>query len=63
VLTFDNRGTVPHNLTFGEPISAATSTVVSPGGSEMLEFQAPAPGTYEFVCTLHPGMVGKLTVE
>jgi plastocyanin len=63
VLTFDNRGTVPHNLSFGEPIDAATSTVVSPGASELLEFQAPAPGMYEFVCTLHPGMVGKLTVE
>jgi plastocyanin len=62
-LTFENRATVPHNLTFSEPLSAATSTVVSPGASETVEFTAPDPGTYDFVCTLHPGMSGTLTVE
>lgn len=63
VLAFENKSTVPHNLTFDAPISAATATVVSPGASETLEFQAPDPGTYAFVCTLHPGMAGTLTVE
>jgi glucose/arabinose dehydrogenase/plastocyanin len=61
-LTFENMSTVPHNLTFGPPINEATSVVVAPGDSETLEFTAPEPGDYEFVCTLHPGMEGTLTV-
>ena len=62
-LTFTNEATVPHNLTFGDPINAATSTIVDPGESETIEFVAPEPGEYTFVCTLHPGMEGTLTVE
>lgn len=61
-LTFENRSTVPHNLTFQEPINAATSTTVAAGQSETIEFTAPDPGDYPFVCTLHPGMDGTLTV-
>jgi plastocyanin len=62
-LTFENRSTVPHNLTFQRPPNVATSTVVAAGTSETLEFKAPAPGEYAFVCTLHPGMAGTLLVE
>jgi plastocyanin len=62
-LTFENRSSVPHNLTFQVPINVATSTIVAPGTSETLEFKAPDPGEYPFVCTLHPGMGGTLVVE
>jgi plastocyanin len=62
-LTFVNESTVPHNLTFGDPIDAATATVVQPGAEETIEFTAPEPGEYTFVCTLHPGMEGTLAVE
>ncbi|HET8776266.1 MAG TPA: PQQ-dependent sugar dehydrogenase [Candidatus Limnocylindria bacterium] len=62
-LTFVNEATVPHNLTFGDPIDAATATVVQPGAEEVIEFTAPEPGDYTFVCTLHPGMEGTLVVE
>ena len=64
-LVFENRSdTVPHNLTFGDPINAATATTVAPGDSETIEFTAPTePGEYTFVCTLHPGMEGVLIVE
>lgn len=63
-LVFENRSTsVPHNLTFGDPINEATATIVDPGGSETLEFTAPDPGDYTYMCTLHPGMEGTLTVE
>ncbi len=62
-LTFENRSTVPHNLTFQGPPSVATSTIVAAGASETLEFKAPDPGEYPFVCTLHPGMDGTLLVD
>ena len=64
VLTFVNESeSVPHNLTFGDPIDAATATTVPPGESETIEFTAPEAGEYTFVCTLHPGMEGVLIVE
>ena len=63
-LVFENRSSsVPHNLTLGPPISKGTATIVDPGASETLEFTAPDPGDYKFMCTLHPGMEGTLTVE
>jgi plastocyanin len=62
-VTFENRASVPHNLTFQAPINVATATVVAPGTSETVEFKAPAAGEYSFVCTLHPGMGGKLIVQ
>ncbi len=34
-----------------------------PAASEALEFKAPDPGDYPFVCTLHPGMRGTLVAE
>jgi plastocyanin len=61
-LTFENRDVVPHNLTFGEPINAKTSTVVPPGSSETIQFTAPPPGAYKYLCTIHPGMEGTLKV-
>lgn len=62
-VTFENRASLPHNLTFSAPINVATAPVVDPGASETIEFDAPAPGDYTFMCTIHPGMEGTLTVE
>ena len=62
-VTFENRSLVPHNLTFEAPISEGTATVVNAGAAETIDFAAPDPGTYAYVCTLHPGMEGTLTVE
>jgi plastocyanin len=61
-VTFENVSEAPHNLTFGDPINAATDPVVNPGAEQTIEFTAPAPGDYTYVCTLHPGMDGVLHV-
>ena len=62
-LTFRNVSAVPHNLTMADGIEAATSTIVAAGAEETISFTAPQAGAYGFVCTLHPGMDGTLTVE
>lgn len=62
-VSFENLSAVPHNLTFQDPIDAATATVVDPGAGDTITFEAPPPGDYQFVCTLHPGMDGTLTIE
>jgi plastocyanin len=63
-VTFHNQAaTLPHNLTFADPINAATDPVVAPGGTATLEFTAPAPGDYTWMCTIHPTMKGKLEVD
>lgn len=62
-ITFENLGSVPHNLTFKAPINAATGPAVAPGASDTVEFTAPAPGEYIWMCTIHAGMEGRLEVE
>ncbi|MEM7790673.1 MAG: plastocyanin/azurin family copper-binding protein [Verrucomicrobiota bacterium] len=45
----------------------AYSKLLGPGETDTIEFQAPDPGAYEFVCSfpahLYAGMVGVMTVE
>ena len=36
---------------------------VEPGASDAATFVTPGPGSYTFVCTIHMGMAGTLTVE
>ena len=62
-LTFENRASLPHNLTFKAPVTAATAPIVAPGESDTIEFAAPEPGDYLFACTIHHSMQGIFTVE
>lgn len=61
-LTFTNQADIPHNLSFSEPFNVRT-TDLAKGGVETLSLPPAAPGTYTFVCTIHPGMEGQLTVQ
>ena len=60
---FRNDSSEAHNLTFQAPIAAATQTIVDAGASDAAVFVTPGPGSYTFVCTIHMGMSGTLTVE
>ena len=56
-VTFHNRGKVTHNAKGRDFFSR----VVEPGGSYRHTFER--AGTFEYVCTFHPGMEGTLTVR
>lgn len=64
-VTLDNQDIrVPHDVTFSVPGGgdvAGTAVIAGPG-SGTTSFTA-WPGTYSFVCTLHPNMTGTLTVQ
>ncbi len=61
-VTFTNGSSFAHNLVFTSGITAATPTIVEPGESAQLAFRSASPGSYPFVCTIHDGMHGTLTV-
>lgn len=52
----------PHNWTL--PIASAGTALVGPGQEGTVRFTAPAPGRYQFVCTIHvqQGQTGTLVV-
>jgi glucose/arabinose dehydrogenase/plastocyanin len=65
-----NVGKQPHDIAFrfeeaaSGDIPDAVGTIVAPGDSSVLVFAAPGPGTYRFVCDVHPlDMTGTLTVR
>lgn len=53
----------PHNLTFLD--FAAATPLATSGKTTSVTFTAPAPGTYQFVCTIHraQGQTGTLVVR
>ena len=56
-----SNGGVPHNLMFGDKALKGIP-VVSSGTTKSTQLTLDRTGTYTFVCTLHPGMSGKLVV-
>jgi plastocyanin len=60
---FTNVSSVAHNLVFTSGIEASTRTIVEPGASDQLAFTPAGPGAYPFVCTIHDGMRGTLSVQ
>jgi plastocyanin len=64
-LTFNNVGTVPHNLVIDE--LGVTTKTIDPGESDTVEFTATDSGSYTFYCSVDShrarGMEGELMVE
>jgi plastocyanin len=63
-IAFENKEAVPHNVEIKDAggMSMFKGEIVT--GPTTVNYQVPAPpaGTYQFVCTVHPNMVGTLTV-
>ena len=64
-VNFNNTDSgIAHNATFQVPGAPQTDTCTGPC-SYSFSFTAPAPGTYQFICTVHSyaGMKGTLVVQ
>ncbi len=55
-----NNDSAPHTVTADDGKSFDSGTVNSGASGS---FQAPAPGSYAYHCTIHPFMKGKLLVQ
>ncbi len=60
-LTLQN-GNVPHNVTFDDPSLTGIPTI-SGDERKSTTLTFAKPGTYQFVCTIHPGMDGAIVVS
>ncbi len=59
-VTFTNTDESPHQVTIAGA-GGLRSPVILKGQSTTLKFEA--PGTYDYICGLHPGMKGKIEVR
>lgn len=57
-ITWVNTGALPHTVTAVD--GAYDSSIMMPGETFQLSFGA--PGTYDYICTIHPGMAGVVLV-
>jgi plastocyanin len=58
-VTWTNTDSIAHTSTSDR--SGWDSGIVAPGGRFSFAFQA--PGTYQYHCAIHPGMVGTVVVR
>jgi plastocyanin len=64
IVIHNDEDGVNHNLHLPEaPGSPATKLVQGPATQELVLDPGLAPGTYEFLCDIHPNMVGQLQVD
>ena len=64
-LLFDNQEGAPHNVEIKDQAGASVFTGEIFTGPAQRTYQIPAlaPGTYSFLCTVHPDMKGTVTVS
>lgn len=69
-VTLNNNGEIPHDIAFydrqgGAPFSkSAVSPIIQGGQTTTITFTTPGPGTYFFLCLVHPTeMTGTFVVE
>jgi len=69
-VTLNNTGELPHDIAFfdkegGNPLAeSAVSTIIQGGETTSITFTTPGPGTYFFVCLVHPvEMTGAFVVK
>jgi plastocyanin len=60
-ITWTNQESIPHNVVNAEEGEQPKSELFNEGGT--YEFTPKEPGEIEYVCTIHPGMEGTITVE
>lgn len=64
-IALTNNGKMPHDIRIDE--FGVGTKILQPGESEVIEFVADKPGTYEYYCSVGnhraQGMVGKLIVQ
>lgn len=59
-VTWKNNEDIPHNVVAEEGAEFQSDTF---GKDGTFDFEANRPGVVKYVCTIHPGMQGTLTVE
>jgi plastocyanin len=66
-IVFDNQESAPHNVAIYRDLAARDSVFVGEvfPGPRVVVYEVPAlePGTYQFICDVHPSMEGILTVR
>ena len=62
---FDNKEAQPHNVAIKDANGAEVFKGAIFQGPAAQDYQVPAlpPGTYQFVCSVHPNMTGTLTAQ
>lgn len=60
-ITWVNEDNVPHNVVNAKEDEQPKSELFNEGGT--YQFTPTAPGKIDYVCTIHPGMDGTITVE
>ncbi|MFW5714162.1 MAG: cupredoxin domain-containing protein [Brevefilum sp.] len=62
-ITWTNEDAVDHTVTSGTRGSPTEMFDASVGAGETFSFTFDEPGTYEYFCSIHPGMDGTVIVE
>ncbi len=66
-ITFENKGSAIHNWHVGgvkgKDGKDITTQLIPGGKTETVSFTIDNPGTYDYMCDVHPEMRGKLTVQ